>query len=227
VETEILQTYDGLKERVRIVHCGIFPDRFVSKQAIERIAEFRALLASRDELLITYVGRLDVEKGIDTLIEAFAVLQRRVRAKLVIVGDGDLVDTIREHIQTLNLEHLVTLHGYLMGEVLKHIFVVSDIHVCPSYYEPFGIVAAEAMAAGAAVVASDTGGLRDIISTPTVGRLFEPHNVERLTTIMLELSSDTALRKKIAIKGSKHVREHFSWKSIASKAARVYQEAIK
>jgi glycogen(starch) synthase len=227
VYDEITKTYGGTPSRIELLHCAIDPERFVSSQEPSRIAEFRRMFADPDEVLITYVGRLDLEKGIDTLINAFAILHKEVpRSRLAIVGEGDLQEAIASHIKHLNLEGAVKLYGYLRGEVLKHYYIVSDIHVCPSHYEPFGIVALEAMAAGTAVVASATGGLTDIVSGRSVGRLFPPRDQAALAEVLINLAKDPGLRKRLGQAGSQHVREHFVWSKIAAKAAVYYREIV-
>ena len=111
--------------------------------------------------------------------------------------------------------------------MLKHGYLISDIHVCPSHYEPFGLVAAEAMAAGRAVVVSATGGLRDIVGKPSVGCVFSPGDVDGLAASLSKLAHDAALRKRLGRNAAQHVREHFAWPKIAELAAACYEEAIK
>lgn len=186
------------------------------------------MFAEPEEILVTYAGRLDIEKGIDTLINAFALLRKQEpRARLAIAGEGDLRATIEEHLRKLRLGDAVQLVGYLRGEVLTGFYCVSDIHVCPSHYEPFGIVALEAMAAGTAVVASATGGLTDILTGRSVGRLFPPRNAEALASVLLELARDADLRKRIGQAGAARVRDHFAWSVMARKAVSHYETAVK
>ena len=168
-----------------------------------------------------------MEKGVDTLINAFAEIQRRgLKAHLAIAGRGILEATIRKHIDDLGLSGAITLHGYLRGEVLTAFYAISDIHVCPSNYEPFGLVAVEAMAAGAPVVASDTGGLKEIISNPGVGRLVPPRDANALSEVLAELIADGTMRKTIGVAGAVHVRATFAWKIIAARACELYNEAL-
>lgn len=228
IRDEVVEAYGCPTAKVDLLHCGIDPDSFVSTQEPSRVKEFRRMFAEPDEVLVTYTGRLDIEKGIDTLVNAFAFLHREApNAKLAIVGKGDLQETIETHIQKLNLGKAVRLYGYLRGEVLKHFYIVSDIHVCPSHYEPFGIVALEAMAAGTPVVASATGGLTDVISGRSVGRLFPPRDPGALAKVLIELAKDPDGRRKLGKAGIEHVKRRFAWSVIAPKAIAHYQKARK
>jgi glycosyltransferase involved in cell wall biosynthesis len=228
IRDEVISVYGGIRNRMEILHCAIDPERFVSTQEPSRVQEFRRMFAEPDEILVTYVGRLDLEKGIDTLINAFACFHKEVpKSRLAIVGQGELQEAIEIHIRKLGLEPAARLYGYLRGEVLKHFYIISDIHVCPSHYEPFGIVALEAMAAGTAVVTSATGGLTDIISGRSVGRLFPPRDAKALAQVLLELARDPALRKQLGKAGSERARKHFSWSVMAKKAAACYEKAAR
>jgi glycosyltransferase involved in cell wall biosynthesis len=108
------------------------------------------------------------------------------------------------------------------GDILRHIYRVSDIHVCPSHYEPFGLVAAEAMASGTPVVVSATGGLTDIVAGRDVGRTFRPRDAAGLAEALLELAQDCELRRRLGQAGRRHVRKHFAWPVLANKAASLY-----
>lgn len=227
IRSELRDAYQGKGDRIRLLHCGIDPSLWTSAQSPARIKQFRTVFATPDEVLLTYTGRLDLEKGIDTLINAFALLQARYpKTRLAIVGQGSLEQTIREHIRSLRLDSAITLYGYLKGEPLKHFYLVSDIHVCPSHYEPFGLVAVEAMASRTAVVASSTGGLADIISKPAVGRLFPTRDVKALAEVLIELVGNRDLRDRLAENAYRHARSQFAWSRISKVAVKWYQEAI-
>ena len=228
IREELKREYAAPAPRVKLVHCGIEPNAFVSSQEQSRIDEFRRFLVGDGTLLVTYVGRLDMEKGIDTLVNAFARLRTKVPgARLAVAGKGVLEETILKHVQQLGIEHSVRLCGYVRGEVLKHVYIASDIHVCPSNYEPFGLVAAEAMAAGTATVVSATGGLTEVVCNPQVGRTFASRSVDDLASVLIELAESPAVRKRLGDAGARHVRDTFAWTVIAPKAERLYREACR
>ena len=223
---EIVRVHGADRERTELLHPGVDPEACQSHQSKDRLAMFRTLFATPEEVLITFTGRLDLEKGIDTLINAFALLKSRLpRIRLAIAGQGVLKPTIEEHLKKLGLDRDVTLCGYLEGQVLRSFYTVSDIQVCPSTYEPFGLVALEAMAVGTPVVASDTGGLRDILSSSKVGRRFPPKNPGNLADTLFELANNPRLRRQIGDAGKKHAIEHFSWSVLARRAADLFARA--
>lgn len=224
---EVVSAYGGSPERIRLLHPGVDLGRFGWPISERRREAFRSQFAAPDEILITYCGRLDLEKGIDTLINAFSLIRSSVpKARLAIVGRGALEPMIREHIGRLGLDGGVRLYGYLEGRVLEQYYRSSDIHVCPSHYEPFGLVAAEAMAAGAAVVASSTGGLVDIVSSSEVGRVFPARDVGALAETLKQLCLDAPLRKLIASAGRRHVAARFAWPVLAQEAVKLYAETL-
>jgi len=224
---EIARVYGAARERVLLLHPGINPASCQSSQGEARLAGFRSALARPDQVLLTYVGRLDLEKGIDTLINGFAILKRRrPEIRLAIAGRGLLQPTIEDQLRGLGLERDVLLCGYLEGQVLRSFYSASDVHICPSRYEPFGLVALEAMAVGAPVVVSDTGGLRDIVSTAKVGRKFPPDDPQNLADTLFELVASPKLRRQIGEAGRKHVSERFSWAQLARTAIAHYEKAV-
>ncbi|HYF13252.1 MAG TPA: glycosyltransferase family 4 protein [Candidatus Paceibacterota bacterium] len=225
IKGELTQVYQGDEQKIHVVPCAIDPRWYEEIQENSRLEKYRELFASPDELLITYVGRLDLEKGIDTLINAFAKTKKQCpKIRLAIIGKGELENVIREHITSLALTESVSLYGYLDGEALKHLFLISDIHVCPSLYEPFGIVALEAMAARRPVIASAVGGLCDIIDSPDVGRLVPPANVDELSATMLALIGNPDLRCDLGKKAAQRAKNTFNWTNVAHACNNVYSE---
>lgn len=228
IREEVVKAYKGKLDKVELLHCGIDPDIYSSDQGASRLAAFRQVLCDPEEVLITYCGRLDLEKGIDTLINAFGVLRGKgVRARLALAGRGSLRPTIEDHIRRLSLEPWVRLVGYLEGPVLVHFYMASDVHVCPSHYEPFGLVAAEAMAAGTPVVVSATGGLTDIVTGSDVGRAVPPRDIGALSNALHELAGDPELRKRLGRSGQRYIRRNFSWRVLAPRAASLYGSALR
>jgi len=227
IADEIVRVHGADRGRVELLYPGIDPDSCQTQQNEERLAAFRSVLAKPDEVLVTFTGRLDLEKGVDTLVNAFALLKPRLpKVRLAIAGRGVLRQTIEEHLRKLNLQRDVTLCGYLEGQVLRSFYEVSDIQVCPSHYEPFGLVALEAMAVGTPVVVSDTGGLKDIISSSKVGRRFSARNPSDLADTLFELANSPGLRRQIGEAGRRHALEQFSWSGLARRAAGLYQSGV-
>src|SRR5207237_2666762 len=120
-------------------------------------------------------GRLVAQKGLDFLLQAFAVvLHRCPESRLVIVGDGDLELYFKRIAHYLGISHRVHFVNWQIGPDLVKLFQRSQVVVMPSYYEPFGIVALEAMSCGRPVIASRVGGLIEIIEDGVQGYLVPP-----------------------------------------------------
>jgi glycosyltransferase involved in cell wall biosynthesis len=227
IGAEMAEVHGADRSRVELLHPGIDPDACQCTQGDSRLESFRSLFAEPDEVLVTFTGRLDLEKGIDTLINGFAILRSRFpKVRLAIAGRGVLRPTIEEHLKKLGLERQVSLCGYLEGQVLRSFYKVGDVQVCPSHYEPFGLVAVEAMAAGTAVVVSDTGGLKDIVSSSKVGRRFPSGNTAALADTLFELVGNPGIRRRLGQAGRKHALQQFAWSRLARKAVALYERAL-
>lgn len=152
----------------------------VSIQSYEGIGDdcqtFRSKFALPEEKIILYVGRLVYEKGIHVLINAVPKILSKVNAKFIIVGSGYMKEQLVNITRSMGLEHKVLFQGFLDEATLLRLQKCADVTVVPSLYEPFGIVALEAMAAKSPVVASDTGGLTEIIDHGVTGVKVYPNN---------------------------------------------------
>lgn len=226
IAAELVDQYGADPDRIVGVPCGIDPGRFAASLPAGRAQAFRRALAADADLLITFVGRLDAEKGVEVLLRACASVRAQLpHIRVALIGRGSLGESLAALVQDLGLAGCVDFHGYLASPVLEQVYRVSDIHVCPSLYEPFGIVAAEAMAAGAPVIVSGTGGLLDIVGSDAVGLRVPPGDPQRLAAGILRLAGDQDLRRRIAAAGRAHVTATFAWPVIATTALAAYQRA--
>ncbi len=122
----------------------------------------KSKFAQPDEKLVLYVGRLVHEKGVSNLVEAIRFL-RELNIKVIIVGEGYLKEELIRRVKELGVSEKVYITGFLDSETIRGLFRTSDVCVIPSIYEPFGIVALEAMTAGVPIVTSGSGGLGEIL----------------------------------------------------------------
>ena len=174
---------------------------------------------------ILYVGRLSHRKGLHTLIIAMRRVVKKIpEARMLIVGDGLMREFIKLLIKAFGLEENVKLLGSVPERQLKLFYKMSDVFVLPSVYgESFGIVLLEAMASGVPVVATDTGGIRDVVKDNCTGLLVERENSEGLAKAMLKVLKDPKLAEKL-VRNAK--REAMKYRSgvIARKIESVYEE---
>jgi glycosyltransferase involved in cell wall biosynthesis len=150
-------------------------------------------------LVFAYIGRLSSEKISCSLLEAFHLAN--VDSKLLIVGDGPLMSALRSYVRSKNIEEKVIFTGFRND--VSHIINAVDVLVLPSFVEGTSTVILEAFSNGKAVVASDIPANREIIMNEKDGILFDPNNVKQLKDIIIRLSEDPILRKRLATNGRK------------------------
>jgi len=184
--------------------------------------------AQPGEDIVFFVGRLVREKGVDTLLDAFpAVLERRPATRLVIAGTGPHEGHLRGRVSSMGLDGRVHFAGYLDDRTRNLLYHWASMAVVPSYYEPFGLTALEAMAAGAPLVVSDTGGLGETVVHNETGVKVPPANPGELAGALLRLLSDSGLARRLAEKARATVIDRFAWSKVASDTERVYNEIIR
>jgi glycosyltransferase involved in cell wall biosynthesis len=119
----------------------------------------------------------------------------------------------------------VRFTGFLDDDALRHHYAAADVAVAPSIYEPFGLVAVEAMASGTPVVVSDTGGLREVVDGPC-GLRIAPEDPEALAAALVRVLDDAELAQRLAAGGRARVRSGFAWGTVASRTVEVYRRAV-
>ncbi|MDK2820962.1 MAG: hypothetical protein PWP31_927 [Clostridia bacterium] len=174
---------------------------------------------------ILFVGRLVIEKGVQTLIEAFSrLVSFYPEARLTIAGDGPYGKELKNLVNSLGINNLVQFTGFVSEGERNQLLARSCMAVFPSLYEPFGIVALEAMAAGLPVIVSRTGGFADFVEDGLSGLFFEPGNVEDLTRCLVSIFQDPILAEKLSIYGQEKVMKEFTWEAVACQTLSLYQE---
>lgn len=177
----------------------------------------------RPELL--FAGRLEYEKGVQTLLEAMPVIRREVEgAVLIIAGNG----TYRPELERLALElglEEVRFVGFVEEDRLRELYRSARVAIVPSLYEPFGLVALEAMASGTPVVASDTGGLREIIADGISGLCFPPGDAGALAEAAVRVLRDPGLGDRLAAEARSALATRGSWSTAAARTVETYRRA--
>jgi glycosyltransferase involved in cell wall biosynthesis len=187
--------------------------------------EFRRSYAKDEEKLIFYVGRHVYEKGIQVLVEAAPdIISSCPHTKFVIAGQGPMTEELKDKVKFFGLQERFIFAGYIDEEEKTKLFKVSQMAVFPSLYEPFGIVALEAMAAGCPVVASDVGGLQEIILHEINGLKVIPGSRDSLKENVIRLLHDDELGKKLAECSKQEVVEKYAWEKVASSTIELYEK---
>ncbi|MCW4008442.1 MAG: glycosyltransferase family 4 protein [Candidatus Bathyarchaeota archaeon] len=192
----------------------------------ENLKEFRAKFALPEEKIVLYVGRLVYEKGIHVLINAVPKILEKVNAKFLIVGNGYMKDQLLNIARSMRLEHKILFLGFVDEATLVKLQKCADVSVVPSLFEPFGIVALEAMAAKSPVVVSDTGGLSEIVEHDVTGVKVYPNNPESLAWGITKVLLDENYSRYVSENAYRKVRENFDWNRIAEQTMQIYRAVL-
>jgi glycogen synthase len=219
------QIHDYFKaplDKIDVVPNGIYvrPDPFVSDE--QRLA-FRRRFVDDDQPLVYYVGRLVYEKGLHILIEAWPqVLAVEPRARLLIAGAGASLPALMQRAEELGVTAQVTFAGFIPDDERDRLYHAADVAVFPSLYEPFGIVALEAMAANCPVVVAATGGLVEVITAHETGLSVQPNDPPALAWGILHTLQHPDWARARAENAYRVARDSFNWHVIADATADVY-----
>ena len=173
------------------------------------------------------MGRLVYEKGIQTLISAMPkILANYHDSKLLIAGKGGMIDELKNQVNSLGLGNKVYFTGYLGSKDVQKMYKCADVAVFPSTYEPFGIVALEAMLSGTPVVVSDIGGLNEIVDHGINGMKSYAGNPNSLADSILSLLFDPKLCDTVSKNAVQKVKAEYNWSKISEDTHFAYEKAI-
>jgi glycogen(starch) synthase len=176
--------------------------------------------------VLAFVGRLEYEKGVQDLLAALPRIRRRhPRTRLLVAGTGTQRGFLAAEARRLRVARAVTFTGHLPDRDLAGLLVAADAVVLPSRYEPFGIVALEAAAAGATLVASTAGGLGELVVEGETGWSFPPGDVPGLAAAVDRALASPAVAANHARAARARLRTEFDWARIAAQTVAVYEAA--
>ncbi len=218
----VADVYGLEEERVSVIPNGIDP---LDLQPVDDLDRLRLQFARPDERLLLLVGRLVYEKGFQLALEALPGLIARLGGvRFLVAGSGTHEQALRAQANDLGLDRHGSFLGWIGDDVLHSLYRIADLCVVPSIYEPFGLVALEAMASGCPCIVANTGGLREIVpDDDRVGLRFDGGDPEHLATMVERLLTDDELRERLVMEASEHVRR-FDWADVASQTAVLYAE---
>lgn len=208
------------KKKIRI----IYPSTFLTSICGTKISIRKKLGIPPANTFITTIGRLVPEKGQATLLHsAFDVLKYNQQIIFIVLGDGPLKEDLITLAQTSKYSKNIMFLG--TREDVREILHISDILVVPSLHEGFGITIVEAMQQGLPIIASNVGGIPEIVDSNT-GILIPPSNVDELTKAILALHNNKGLRRKLGHKGRVKVGKRFSFANFVSQTLSLYNELM-
>lgn len=220
---EVIHALNTPYDKIDVIPNGIRAEKFQFEFHEAERAAFRRRFAAPDQPLIFFVGRMVREKGVHVLIQAMPIVRAEFpNAVLVIVGGGYRTH-LEEFVRFCHLEDAVHFTGFIPDSDLLRLYRVVDVAVYPSLYEPFGIVALEAMAAGAPVVVSDAGGLKEVVRHEETGILTWAGNPESVAWGILRVLQDPTAAQRRVKNAQKAVQREFNWRRIAQHTQHVYK----
>ena len=232
-EQEHMRSLVSPNGSIDIIPCGTDIERF---GAIDRMTARQTLGLDPDAQIVFYIGRFDPRKGIETLVRAIGQSKHRISPKLqLIIGggsrpgrsDGDERERIEDIVAELDMGGMTTFPGRISDEDLPLYYAAADITVVPSHYEPFGLVAIEAMASGTPVIASDVGGLQFTVDSESTGLLVEAKNDAAFSKAIDRILDTPEWQVQMGNAARQRVESYFSWQGVASQLDALYHELLK
>ena len=218
----VADIFDIDERRIGVIPNGIDPDEL---RPVDDLQTLRREFARPEEKLVLLVGRLVYEKGFQLALDALpGVIEQVENVRFLVAGSGTHEAELKAQAQRLGLsEHGVFL-GWIGDDALHSLYRIADLCVVPSIYEPFGLVALEAMASGCPCIVADTGGLREVVPPgERVGLRFNGGDAEHLGVMIERLLVDGELRDRLVAEASEHVLS-FDWDDIARRTHSIYGE---
>ena len=221
------EKYGIAAEKIAIITPGFFPGKYhkIDKSSLSEVIEKYKLPAR----FIFAVGRITPYKGYDLLIKAFKyVAQELPEVKLVLaIGSHEPTEVEKRNefsqlAESLGLANHTIFFGYV--EELEAFYNAAEVLVMPSTYEPFGMVAIEAMACGTPAVVTDWGGLKDFLTDGQDALLVDPIDTKALAEAILKLLKDKPLYEEIAHKGCEKAYSMFTWERIAESTLKIISQ---
>jgi len=182
---------------------------------------------------VLFVGRLVPNKGVRHLCEAVSLLHKQYyNMCLEVIGDGPERSALEQYVADNNLQDVITFAGWVQPEILPMHYAATDVFVGPSIEdehgarEALGLVFAEASAAGLPVVATDVGGIKDIVQDKVTGIIVHQKDIQAIADAIIYLYDHPQEARAMGERGQKTVREKFSWGSVAERYIDVFDKLI-
>lgn len=225
------------QERAQAIDAyGLDPEKIVVLTSGTDTDKFKPLEIDKSSLLRSYSiedtnrpivflgGRLTAQKGVDTLLRAAAIYSNTDEKPITLIaGDGDLRNDLEKLAAELKLDGVYFL-GAQSHEQMVKLFNIADVVTMPSYFEAFGLVALEALACGAPVIAGDVGGFSQIVNNE-VGHLMKPGDYETLAQKVTTFIRD-GFKEKVKEKAVTYIRNNYSWENTVANIEKIYERVM-
>ncbi|GLB58201.1 glycosyltransferase family 4 protein [Cytobacillus sp. NCCP-133] len=223
MKEEVMHQFGVSDEKLAVIANGI--NKEIPMENQDRV--LAGLPVRRSGRLIFSIGRMVKEKGFDTLIDSVPKIKENFPdVYFIIAGKGPMLEAYRKRIKELNLDDFIYFPGFINDMQRSALFNKCTFAVFPSYYEPFGIVALEAMISGKPAIVSNTGGLKGIVKHGFSGLFMIPGNSDSFAEQASYLLGNTDFGRTIGLNGKKVAESLFSWSRIAEETKRVFEETL-
>jgi len=221
MRADILRHFQVDPAKVVVIHNGIDPDRFKRTDTKDALTA----LGVRTPYVL-FVGRITDQKGIFDLLTAAPNLPNGVQ--VVLCASAPDTPEIEERLRRTVPRHpnVHWINRMVPVDQVVQLYSHASVFVCPSVYEPFGLINLEAMACGTAVVASAVGGIVEVVEDGKTGILLPPSRPDELAAAIRRLLDDPAEARAMGQAGRRRVEEKFAWASVAERTEAVYADAI-
>ena len=231
-EMDLQRHYRTPASRMRMIPCGFDPDEL---QPVTRAAARAHLALPADRPIVLQLGRMVPRKGVDTVIRALGLLERRYRLSpllLIVGGESATPDPVRTpeigRLQRIAAEEDVSADVLFVGQrprsELRYFYSASDVFVTMPWYEPFGITPVEAMACGIPVIGARVGGVQYSVEDGRTGFLVEARNADALARRLAHVFSDPSIPRLLGKRARRRAWERFTWEQISRSLADLYAE---
>lgn len=241
-KSDIKRFFDVDPSHVHVIHNGIDLDQY---RKVDSIAALKRYGIDPNEPYLLFVGRITRQKGVQYLLRAIEFMDRGFQIVLCAAAPDTpgMAEEMKTAVERSKMHRpgVIWINEMVDQAATRELYSHAAVFVCPSIYEPFGIINLEAMACETAVVASAVGGIKEVVVDGETGFLvpleqskegpFEPISPEKfardLAKRINQLMKDRQLREKFGKAGRKRVEEHFSWASIAQKTKALYETLVR
>ena len=221
----IASAFKVAPRRITVIPNGIDPRDLESFAGDPE--ELRLRYAGGDERLVLLVGRLVYEKGFHLALDALAgAVNRFGDVRFVVAGTGTAEGELKKQARKLGLMKRGSFLGWVGDDMLHSLYRISDVCIVPSIYEPFGLVALEAMASGCLTIVADTGGLREVVpGDGSVGHRFRSRDPDSLGAMLEDVLADDEGRQRLVAAAREHVL-NFDWAAVGGAMLELYRGLV-
>jgi len=214
-------------DKLDVIPNGVNIEALQNNVGPAELAEFRAKYAAPDDKVVFSVGRLAYKKSIHLLVQAIPqILQECPQARFIIAGKGPEAKNLQQQAKNLGIADRINFIGFVSDAERNMFLETADCAIFPSLYEPFGIVALEAMALHCPVIVSDVGGFAEVVKHAETGIKIYPDNIDSTAWGVTHALNNPEWAKRHANRAFNKVKEDFNWPRIAGLTIETYRRAI-